>query len=323
MGQLLDGRWTREDAPNTDAAGRFVRSTSSFRACIERDPRAPFPARSGRYHLYASWACPWAHRVLIVRRLRRLEDVISVAIPRAEYGEEGWEFVEGDGAVVDRVNHIRWLHEIYTRAGASVTGRVTVPVLWDSEAKTVVNNESREMLRMLDEGFADFGDPTVNFRPPALAADIDRLIDEMYDSLNNGVYRAGFARSQAAYDDAVRDVFRALDSFEARLGRSRYLLGDAPTEADWCLFPTLWRFDLVYHQHFRCNLRRLVDYPNLWAYTRDLHQLPGVAETCFAEYTRNHYFRSHESINPRRIVPIGPDLDFRAPHGRERLSSAR
>ena len=316
MGRLEAGKWT--DAPAaTDKKGRFLRKPSSFRKHVTADGSSGFRAEAGRYHLYASWACPWAHRVLIVRRLRKLDDVISVAIPSALYGAEGWVFVDEPGAVVDSVNGFHWLHEAYTAGDPSYTGRVTVPLLWDKEQKTVVNNESREIIRMLDTAFLGLGDPNVSFRPAELAESIDRTIDDIFQPINNGVYRAGFARTQEAYDEAVKDVFEALDRYDALLGKQRYLCGDVLTEADWCLFTTLVRFEPVYHYHFKCNVRRLRDYPNLWSFTKELYQVPGVAEVTNLNHIRRHYYQSHESINPHRIVPAGPDVDFLEEHDRD------
>jgi putative glutathione S-transferase len=321
MGMLVDGTWKRSDQPS-DANGRFVRTRTSFRDWITADGSSGYPPAAGRYHLYVSLACPWAHRTLVVRKLRKLDAAISLSVVDPFMDEEGWAFSDAPGTIPDTVNGTRRLREVYTLAQPGYTGRVTVPVLWDKETRTIVNNESREIIRMFDTAFAALGDPAVNFYPERLRPRIEETIDALYEPINNGVYRAGFARSQAAHEEAVGDLFGALEHWEGVLGRQRYLCGDVITEADWCLFTTLLRFDPVYHTHFKCNLRRIVDYPNLWNYLKELYQAPGVAETCNLEHIKQHYFRSHASINPTRIVPVGPFIDFSAPHDRARLSAA-
>lgn len=315
MGRLIDGQWSTEWY-EADAAGRFLRDETRFRDSLSRAPGARFPALAGRYHLYVSLACPWAHRTLIVRALRQLDDAVSVSVVHPFMGDDGWSFDDSaSGATGDTVEGHRFLRDLYVQALESYTGRVTVPVLWDRETHTIVNNESRQIIRMLGRelGVAGRGPELC---PPSLEADIDREIDAMYEPINNGVYRAGFATKQPAYDEAVGDLFSALDRYEARLAKSRYLLGAELTEADVCLFTTLVRFDSVYHYHFKCNLRRLRDYPSLWAFTRELAQHPRIGPTVNLEHIKRHYFESHPTINPTRIVPRGPIIDWREPHGR-------
>ncbi|MFT3767444.1 MAG: glutathione S-transferase family protein [Minicystis sp.] len=320
MGRLVEGRWTTEWY-KPDAAGRFVRESASFRDRITADGSSGFPAEAGRYHLYVSLACPWAHRTLIVRALRKLDDAISISVVDPFMAEHGWTFSDAPGAIRDAVNGADHLHQIYVKARPDYTGRVTVPVLWDKQRGTIVNNESREIIRMLDTEMGALGDPAVNLCPAPLREEIDRTIDAIYTPVNNGVYRAGFATTQKAYDDAVVELFAALDHWEGVLSQRRYLCGDTLTEADVCLFTTLLRFDPVYHGHFKCNLRRIADYPSLWGFVRDVYQTPGVAGTCNLDHIKQHYYRSHETINPTRIVPRGPILDLDAPHDRARLSA--
>ncbi len=315
MGRLVDGKWSNEWY-RPDASGHFVRGQTSFRDRITADGSSGFPAEAGRYHLYVSLACPWAHRTLIVRALKKLAGAISVSVVDPFMGEHGWAFSDGPGCVRDPVGGADYLWQVYGRARPDYTGRVTVPVLWDRQRGTIVNNESREILRMLDAELDAIGDGSVTLCPEAQKAQIDATIDALYAPVNNGVYRAGFATTQAAYDEAVTLLFAALDGWDAVLGQRRYLCGDALTEADVCFFTTLVRFDAVYHGHFKCNLRRIADYPNLGGYLRDVYQTPGVAGTCDLDHIKQHYYRSHETINPTRIVPRGPVLDLTAPHGR-------
>jgi putative glutathione S-transferase len=322
MGLLIDGVWRDQWYDTKSTAGRFVRQESAFRNWITPDGRpgptgeGGFSAEAGRYHLYVSLACPWASRTLILRKLKRLEDAIDVSIVHWHMGENGWEFREGPGATGDRLHGSRHLHEIYTRAMPDYSGRVTVPVLWDKERGTIVNNESAEIVRMLNSAFDGAGADGPDFFPEPIRAEIDAINARVYDSVNNGVYKAGFATSQEAYEEAVLALFATLDELEERLGTQRYLTGDRLTEADWRLFTTLVRFDAVYVGHFKCNLKRLVDHPNLWAYTRELYQVPGVAETVNFQHIKNHYYGSHRTINPTGIVPLGPKIDFEEPHGR-------
>lgn len=325
MGLLVEGKWQNEWYDTKSSGGRFERKAPSFRNWVTTDGSAGpsgtggFKAEPNRYHLYVSLACPWAHRTIIYRKLKGLEGMISMSVVNAFMGNEGWTFAAGEGVIADPIFNALNVHEIYTAAQADYTGRVTVPILWDKKTNTIVSNESPEIIRMLDSAFDDVGAIWSDFSPPELLAEIDELNAFIYPNINNGVYRAGFATTQAAYDEAVADVFSALDTLEERLSTRRYLTGKTITEADWRLFTTLVRFDAVYVGHFKCNLRRIVDYPNLWAYLRDLYQVPGIADTVAMDYIKTHYYGSHETINPTRIVPIGPYIDFNAPHGREQL----
>jgi putative glutathione S-transferase len=318
---LVEGEWITEGNFATEE-GRFVRGGTSFRDKVTADGSSGFPAETGRYHLYVAWACPWAHRTAILRKLKGLESAIGLSAVGSFMGDDGWAFYDEPGVIPDTVNGARYLREVYQKADLDYTGRVTTPVLWDKERETIVNNESREIIRMLDHEFdpVEGGRADVDFCPEDLREQVDQTIDEIYDPINNGVYRSGFATTQEAYEEAVTELFDALDLWERVLSERRYLCGDRITEADWCMFPTLLRFDPVYHGHFKCNLRRIVDYPNLWGYLRDLYQQPGIAETVYLVHIRRHYYRSHESINPTRIVPKGPIIDFTTPHGRKRLS---
>lgn len=318
MGKLVDGVWTREDYLS-DEKGGFLREPTTFRDRITADGSSGFPAEPGRYHLYVSLACPWAHRTLILRKLKGLEDAIGVSVVDPYMGDDGWFFSDSPGATRDEVNGADYLWQVYVKARPGMTGRVTVPVLWDKVRGTIVNNESREIARMLDTEFDAFAKNRVTLYPREFAERIDALVDEMYETVNNGVYRAGFARTQAAYEEAVRSLFSALDRYEAILSKQRYLCGDVLTEADVFLFTTLYRFDPVYYVHFKCNVRRIADYPALSAYLRDLYQTEGVAETCNLDHVKQHYYRSHPFLNPRGIVPLGPAYDLSAPHGRERF----
>ncbi len=317
MGLLVNGVWQDQWYDTKATGGRFVRKDAKFRHHIEADPSARFPAASGRYHLYVSYACPWAHRTLIARALKGLDEHVAVSVVEPLMLAQGWEFSD------DRPDHLhgaRCLHEVYTRSAPDFSGRVTVPVLWDTQTQTIVNNESSEILRMLDQAFAGVGARTdVELWPAALRDELEAVNERVYHDVNNGVYRAGFATTQAAYDEAVTALFSTLDWLDERLAGRRYLVGDRATEADWRLFTTLVRFDAVYHGHFKCNRRRIADYPNLSGYLRDLYQVPGVAATVSMDDIVQHYHRSHESINPHRIVPIGPVLDLDAPHGRGAL----
>jgi putative glutathione S-transferase len=295
------------------ADGRFVRQESVFRAWVTADGSSGFPAASGRYHLYACLACPWSHRAVIGRLLKGLESAISISYADPYRDALGWAFTGGE--FVDRVNGFAFLREAYAATDPSFDGRLTLPVLWDTDTGRIVSNESGDILRMLGTAFDAFAEQDVDLCPPALLHEIDAVNELVYE-VNNGVYVAGFSTSQAAYEEACTKVFAVLDRLEDRLGGSRYLVADEPTETDWRLFPTLVRFDTVYYSHFKCNRRRVIDYPNLWAYTRDLYQLPRIAETVSLEQIKRHYYTTHDMINPSRIIPLGPDLDFLAPHGR-------
>jgi glutathionyl-hydroquinone reductase len=300
-----------------------VRMDSQFRHWITPDGspgpsgEGGFAAESGRYHLYVSWACPWAHRTLIFRVLKGLEDIISVSVVNPYMLDSGWSFDDHPGSTPDHLHGARYLHEIYTRADPRYSGIVTVPVLWDRQRDTIVNNESAEIIRMFNSAFDAFTDRHEDYYPEALRPEIDDVNARIYETLNNGVYRAGFATSQSAYDRAFDALFDTLDWLEERLGSRRYLAGDRLTEADWRLFTTLVRFDSVYHGHFKCNLRRLVDYPNLWAFTRELYQLEGIAGTVHMDQIKTHYYGSHKQLNPSGIIPRGPELDFNAFHRRD------
>lgn len=317
MGLLIDGIWRDETAEEKSSDGSFRRRDSGFRNWITPDG-APgpsgeggFPARPGRYHLYVSLACPWAHRTLIFRKLKGLEEMISVDVVHPLMAENGWTFAtDFDGATGDRVLGLRFLYEAYQRAKPDYTGRATVPVLWDKERGTIVSNESSEIIRMFNSAFDGIGARPGDFYPQALRAEIDAINARVYDRINNGVYKAGFATRQAAYERAFTALFEALDWAEEILGRQRYLAGETLTEADWRLFTTLIRFDLVYFGHFKCNKRRIADYRNLSNYLRLLYQYPGVGETVNREQIKYHYYASHRHINPTGIVPLGPELDF-------------
>ncbi len=315
MGMLVDGQWTTKwYVPDKD--GRFVRSKTRFRSHISDDGSTPFAATSGRYHLYVSNACPWAHRTLIVRKLRGLEDDISVTVVDPMMLDKGWVFSDAPGSQPDPLFGFECLHQIYTQADPQYTGRVTVPVLWDKVEGTIVNNESIEIVRMFDTAMMGLGDPEVCFYPQQLASEIDQTIAAIYEPINNGVYKAGFATTQKAYEEAATALFEALEHWDGVLGQRRYLCGDVVTEADWCLFTTLVRFDPVYHTHFKCSRRRIVDFPNVWPYLRSLYQIPGVAQTVNMDHIRQHYYRCHTSINPHAIVAQAPEMDLMAPHSR-------
>ncbi|MFQ5783907.1 MAG: glutathione S-transferase family protein [Alphaproteobacteria bacterium] len=321
MGVLVNGEW-RVGGFTTDEKGAFKRAETSFRDWVTADGSSGFEAEPGRYHLYVSLACPWAHRTLIFRKLKRLEDAISLSVVDHFMGDDGWEFTDNPGCIPDHVNGARYLRDVYLKAKPDYTGRVSVPVLWDKKTGAIVNNESSEIIRMFNSAFDAFADAALDFYPEALRAEIDAINAPIYENVNNGVYRAGFATRQAPYEDAVTTLFATLDGLEERLSHQRYLCGQRLTEADWRLFTTLVRFDPVYHGHFKCNLRRLVDYPNLWAYARELYQTPGVADTVNLDHIKRHYYESHASVNPTRIVPVGPVIDFTAPHDRDRFHKA-
>ena len=325
MGLLVNGIWQDEEPRERTPEGRFVRPTTRFRNWVTEDGspgpsgNGGFAAARGRYHLYVSYACPWAHRTLIMRVLKGLEDAVSVSVVEPLYGPHGWKFGTGTGTIPDSVNGASELADIYLLADPGYTGRVSVPVLWDKERRTIVNNESPEIIRMLNGAFGRFTNMRTDYYPRELRNEIDRVNAMVYENVNNGVYRAGFATSQNAYEEAFAAVFAALDELDERLATQRYLAGPVITEADWRLFPTLIRFDAVYHGHFKCNLRRVADYPNLSNYLRDLHQQPGVAATVNMDHIKRHYYGSQRHVNPSGIVPVGPQLDFAAPHDRGRF----
>jgi putative glutathione S-transferase len=323
MGLLVEGVW-QQDGDRTKG-GHFVRPTTSFRSWVTPDGspgptgQAGFKAEPGRYHLYVSLSCPWAHRTVIFRKLKGLENVVSMSVVSPDMLKDGWTFNTDEGSSGDAVNGKSKLSEIYLLADPKYTGRVSVPVLWDKERKTIVNNESPEIIRMLNTAFDAFTNERADYYPQALRAQIDKINELVYPNVNNGVYRAGFATSQAAYEEAFRNLFDALDEIEQILSRQRYVAGNAVTEADWRLFCTLIRFDAVYYSHFKCNWRHIYEYPNLSHYVRDLYQVPGVAETVNLEQIKRHYYGSQRQVNPTGIIPVGPQLDFAAPHDRARF----
>jgi putative glutathione S-transferase len=327
MGLLVDGAWHTDWYDTKSSGGEFQRSAALFRNWVTRDGaagpsgRAGFKAESGRYHLYVSLACPWAHRTLIFRQLKGLEDHISVSVVHPAMLNQGWRFATAEnGATGDTLFGYTHAHQIYTRAIPDVTTRVTVPILWDKESDTIVSNESSEIIRMFNSAFDGVTGNLSDFWPSDLRDQIETFNARIYNSINNGVYKCGFATTQAAYDASVKPLFDSLDWLETHLADNRYLLGQRITEADWRLFTTLIRFDPVYHLHFKCNRKRLVDYPNLWAYTRELYQWPGVAQTIGFDHIVRHYHYSHDTINPHRIIPINPVIDYTQPHERDLLS---
>ncbi|MBB3228762.1 putative glutathione S-transferase [Luteibacter sp. Sphag1AF] len=319
MGQLVEGKWTQQGYGTDKTAGRFVRDTSRFRHWITPDGspgptgEGGFKAESGRYHLYVARACPWAHRTTIFRALKGLEDMVGISVTHWLMADEGWTFAPADGVIPDDVNGVQAIHQLYTLADPGASGRASVPVLWDKQRRTIVSNESADIIRMFNSAFDAVGARRGDYYPDALRGEIDTYNERIYDTLNNGVYKAGFATSQEAYEEAIAPLFDTLDWLEMHLADKRFLCGDQQTEADWRLFTTLLRFDVVYHGHFKCNVRRIIDYPNLWAYTRALYQAPGIADTVNFEHIKKHYYMSHVQINPTRIVPVGPVLDFEAP----------
>jgi putative glutathione S-transferase len=307
MGQMVDGAWVREGQVPV-AGGSFVRPATSFRDKIE--PGGRFPPEPGRYHLYVSLACPWAHRTLIFRSLKGLQPIIGLSVVHWLMGDDGWTFENGEGVVPDPVLHARFLHQLYARADSGFSGRVSVPVLWDRVENTIVNNESADIIRIFNSAFDGLGATKGDFYPEPLRGEIDEINARVYDTLNNGVYKAGFARTQAACEAAVVPLFETMEWLEDRLSRRVFLCGDEITEADWRLFTTLVRFDPVYNVHFKCNIRRLIEYKALWHYARSLYQMTGIAETVDFGHIKRHYYMSHPWVNPTRIVPLGPALDW-------------
>ncbi len=303
-------------------AGEFRRQGDLFRSWVTEDGNSGYPAARGRYHLYVSWACPWAHRTIIVRKLKGLEDIVGMTVVDPIRDHRGWAFREGPGHSTDPVNGFAFLSEAYRATDPAYKARVTVPVLWDRETKRIVSNSDDDIMRMFNRAFDRLTGSTADFYPEALRGEIDKLNSDIYEHVNDGVYRAGFATTQRAYELAVRRLFEALDGLDARLADRRYLFGDRIVETDWRLFVTLVRFDAVYHGHFKCNLRRIADYPNLSGYLKDLYQHDGIADTVNFDHIKRHYYVTHDDINPTGIVPLGPDQDLSAPHGRERLSGA-
>lgn len=331
MGLLVDGVWHDTWYDTKETGGKFVRKSAQFRNWVTADGsagptgKAGFKAEAGRYHLYVCLACPWAHRTLIFRKLKGLEDMITVDAVSPLMYDKGWIFnkdgIEDDGDT-DRLFGSDVMADIYVKADPDYSGRVTVPVLWDKQTNTIVSNESAEIIRMFNSAFDGVGALPGDFYPKALREEIDTVNERVYHAVNNGVYKSGFATTQAAYEEAVATLFEALDELEARLSKSRYLVGDTITEADWRLFTTLVRFDPVYVGHFKCNIARIADYPNLQSFLRELYQWDGVADTVSMDHIKRHYYMSHETINPTRIVPKGPLMDLMAPHGRDRLQKA-
>jgi putative glutathione S-transferase len=326
MGILVDGKWHDVWYDTAASKGRFVRSEAQFRNWVTQDGSAGpsgkpgFRAAAGRYHLYISRACPWAHRTIIFRKLKGLEDLISISAVNSYMGAEGWTFDPGPGVIADPIHDAKRLYEVYLAADPNYSGRATIPVLWDKEKRTIVSNESKEIIRMFNSAFDEVGATGPDYYPQALRKEIDEVNDYIYTNVNNGVYRAGFASTQAAYEEAATALFVALETLEKRLADRRYLTGSTITEADWRFFTTLVRFDPVYFGHFKCNKRRIVDCPNLWGYVRDLYQQPGIASTVDIDFIKRHYYGSHKTINPHLIVPIGPEIDYGTPHDRARLS---
>ncbi|WP_444889430.1 glutathione S-transferase family protein [Microbulbifer sp. DLAB2-AA] len=322
MGLLVNGQWKDQWYDTKDSLGSFKREAAQLRNWITRDGsagpsgRGGFKAESGRYHLYVSLACPWAHRTLIFRKLKKLEEHISVSVVSPDMLEHGWSFNTDEDSSGDSLFGYQFLHQLYTHNKADYTGRVTVPVLWDKLQNCIVSNESSEIIRMLNQSFNEISGDTQDFFPKEKQTEIETINELVYENINNGVYRSGFATTQEAYEEAYTNLFDALDRVENILGQQRYLVGEKITEADWRLFTTLIRFDSVYHGHFKCNRQRLEDYPNLSNYVRELYQWPGVAETVNFHHIKRHYYFSHTMINPTQIVPVGPDIDYTKPHNR-------
>jgi len=321
LGQLINGKWQTEWTERNET-GQFQRMPTKFHNWVTADGSSGFKAEPGRYHLYVSFGCPWAHRTVLLWKLKRLEKIVGLSIVDPVISEQGWKFSDKLGCTPDGVNGVDYLWQVYVKANPTYTGRVTVPVLWDRQTNTIVNNESRQIIRMFNSQFNAFTSTTVDFYPKLLQAQIEQTIEAIYQPINNGVYRCGFATSQAAYEEAVTELFQALNSWETVLDQQRYLCGDQLTLADWCLFTTLFRFDLAYYGLFKCNLKRLVDHPNLWSYFRDLYQQPGVKAVCSADHVKQLYYAGLPEINPTRIVPKGPEIDFELPHDREQRFSA-
>ncbi|MBS63901.1 glutathione S-transferase family protein [Salinisphaera sp.] len=317
MGLLVEGQWKDPWYDTDSTGGKFVRESAGFRDWVSADPDSRFTAEAGRYHLYVSLACPWAHRTLILRKLKGLESAIGLSIVDPYMGEWGWSFSDAPGTIRDPLYGLDHLFELYQKAASGYTGRVTTPTLWDRHHETIVSNESADIVRMFNSAFDTVAEhPERDYYPSELRAEIDAVNERVYHDVNNGVYKAGFATTQDAYEQAFEKLFATLDWLDARLAEQRYLAGSRITEADWRLFVTLVRFDAVYVGHFKCNLRRIADYPHLSGYLRELYQVPGIAETTNFDHIKQHYYRSHPTINPTGIVPVGPALDLYAPHGR-------
>jgi glutathionyl-hydroquinone reductase len=309
LGQLVNGKWTTEWTERNED-GQFQRMSTQFHNWVTIDGSSEFPAVAGRYHLYISLGCPWAHRTALLWKLKGLENTIGLSIVDPVISEQGWQFSDYPGCIRDTVNQADYLWQIYTKSDRNYTGRVTVPVLWDKQTNQIVNNESRQIIQMLNSVFDALGANSVDFYPSSLRETIDRVIDQIYQPINNGVYRSGFATSQSAYEAAVTELFEALAIWNQLLSKQRYLCGDELTLADWCLFPTLFRFDSAYHGLFKCNLQRLVDFPHLWDYCRALYQHPGVRSVCDIDHVKRLYYAGLPELNPSHVVPIGPAVDF-------------
>lgn len=321
MGLLVNGKWVDKWYDTKSSDGEFRRESAQLRQWITADGNAEsgFPAESGRYHLYVSLACPWAHRTLIFRKLKKLEEHISVSIVSTDMLESGWTFNTNQGSSGDQINHTNYLYEIYTKNNPTYSGRVTVPVLWDKQKNVIINNESSEIIRMFNQAFNAITHNQDDYYPVAQQPGINKINDFVYENINNGVYRCGFATSQQAYDEAYKKLFAALDEIETILQTNRYLLGELITEADWRLFTTLIRFDVVYYSHFKCNQKRIEDYPAISNYLRELYQWPGIAETVNFQHIKRHYYFSQTTVNPTQIVPVGPQIDFLRAHNRNQM----
>ena len=319
MGLLVDGKWQDKWYDTSKNGGKFERQASKFRDKVSNEDGSTFPAESDRYHLYVSLACPWAHRALIFRKLKGLEAHIDVSVVHPEMLDQGWEFKDYSGSTGDKLYNFDYAHQIYTKAKPEITTRVTVPILWDKQTETIVNNESAEIIRIFNSGFNSLTNNEDDYYPNAQREEIDAINNMVYHDINNGVYKAGFATTQEAYEEAVTALFCALDRVEERLSKQRYLVGSKITEADWRLFTTLIRFDAVYHGHFKCNKKQIADYPNIYGYMKELYQVPGVAETVNFDHIKRHYYYSHTMINPTQIIPVGPEQDLMSPHGRDKM----
>lgn len=318
MGLLVDGKWQDKWYDTSKNGGKFERQASQFRSTISTEQGAEFPVESGRYHLYVSLACPWAHRALIFRKLKGLESHIDVSVVSPDMLDKGWEFDEYPGATGDKLYGFDYAHQLYTKVKPDITSRVTVPILWDKKTQSIVNNESAEIIRIFNTSFNELTRNDDDYYPEALREEIDAINDMVYHNINNGVYKSGFATTQDAYEEAVEALFNALNTIEERLGKQRYLVGSTLTEADWRLFTTLIRFDPVYHGHFKCNIKQIADYPNLFGYMKELYQHPGIAQTVNFDHIKRHYYYSHTMINPTQVVPVGPQQDLMSPHGRDK-----
>lgn len=312
LGQLVNGKWTAKWTER-DENGQFQRMSTQFRQCVTADSSSDFKAESGRYHLYISLGCPWAHRTAILWKLKGLENIVSLSIVDPVISEQGWQFSDYAGSIRDSVNHADYLWQVYVKSNPSYTGRVTVPVLWDKQTNQIVNNESRQIIKILNSEFNEFLDSefqSIDFYPQHLRDDVDRILDDIYQPINNGVYRCGFATSQTAYDEAVTELFQALEKYENILETQKYLCGSQITLVDWCLFTTLFRFDLAYYGLFKCNVKRLVDFPNLWNYCHELYQYTEARSVCSIDHVKRLYYAGLPELNPSRIVPKGPEIDF-------------